>query len=83
MAESVDALVSNTSGAIRAGSTPALGTKKFLQVALFEAIAGFFIYITGKLLAKSLWLTCKSLGNKNKILSLHVKNESCRTTPNF
>ena len=26
MAESVDALVSNTSGAIRAGSTPALGT---------------------------------------------------------
>lgn len=30
MAESVDALVSNTSGAIRAGSTPALGTKKEL-----------------------------------------------------
>ncbi len=28
MAESVDALVSNTSGAIRAGSTPALGTQK-------------------------------------------------------
>ena len=28
VAESVDALVSNTSGAIRAGSTPALGTKK-------------------------------------------------------
>ena len=27
MAESVDALVSNTSGATRAGSTPALGTK--------------------------------------------------------
>ena len=27
MAESVDALVSNTSGAIRAGSTPAPGTK--------------------------------------------------------
>jgi hypothetical protein len=26
MAELVDALVSNTSGAIRAGSTPALGT---------------------------------------------------------
>ena len=26
MAESVDALVSNTSGANRAGSTPALGT---------------------------------------------------------
>ena len=30
MAESVDALVSNTSGATRAGSTPALGTKKHL-----------------------------------------------------
>ena len=28
MAESVDALVSNTSGATRAGSTPALGTNK-------------------------------------------------------
>ena len=28
MAESVDALVSNTSGATRAGSTPALGTKE-------------------------------------------------------
>ncbi len=28
MAESVDALVSNTSGAIRAGSTPALGTSR-------------------------------------------------------
>ena len=28
MAESVDALVSNTSGATRAGSTPALGTVK-------------------------------------------------------
>ena len=28
MAESVDALVSNTSGATRAGSTPALGTRQ-------------------------------------------------------
>ena len=28
MAESVDALVSNTNGAIRAGSIPALGTEK-------------------------------------------------------
>ena len=28
MAESVDALVSNTSGAIRAGSTPAQGTDR-------------------------------------------------------
>ena len=31
MAESVDALVSNTSGATRAGSTPALGTTRALQ----------------------------------------------------
>ena len=34
MAESVDALVSNTSGAIRAGSTPALGTFIHLKVML-------------------------------------------------
>ncbi len=32
MAESVDALVSNTSGAIRAGSIPALGTKTGWQI---------------------------------------------------
>ena len=31
MAESVDALVSNTSGATRAGSTPALGTSSTQQ----------------------------------------------------
>ena len=31
MAESVDALVSNTSGAIRAGSIPAPGTSKKTQ----------------------------------------------------
>ena len=34
MAESVDALVSNTSGAIRAGSIPAPGTQKGLSDAL-------------------------------------------------
>ena len=34
MAESVDALVSNTSGATRAGSTPALGTKKPLNLSI-------------------------------------------------
>ncbi len=33
MAESVDALVSNTSGAIRAGSTPAQGTEKRILTA--------------------------------------------------
>ena len=38
MAESVDALVSNTSGAIRAGSTPAQGTKK----EIFEMKISFF-----------------------------------------
>ena len=35
MAESVDALVSNTSGAIRAGSTPALGTRETLMIESF------------------------------------------------
>ena len=37
MAESVDALVSNTSGATRAGSTPALGTarEKLAMTSLF------------------------------------------------
>ena len=37
MAESVDALVSNTSGAIHPGSIPGLGTRscKFLLAALF------------------------------------------------
>ena len=34
MAESVDALVSNTSGAIRAGSIPAPGTSRRLSIAL-------------------------------------------------
>ena len=34
MAESVDALVSNTSGALRAGSIPAPGTSKRLSIAL-------------------------------------------------
>ena len=32
MAESVDALVSNTSGAIHPGSTPGLGTKNSLWI---------------------------------------------------
>ena len=40
MAELVDALVSNTSGAIRAGSIPALGTKIEQKPAII--IAGFF-----------------------------------------
>ena len=41
MAESVDALVSNTSGAIRAGSTPAQGTeKRILNARVLFSISG-------------------------------------------
>ena len=39
MAESVDALVSNTSGATRAGSTPALGTEQSALAADFRDVA--------------------------------------------
>ncbi len=39
MAESVDALVSNTSGAIRAGSTPALGTMRRARLFVFKHLA--------------------------------------------
>ena len=42
MAESVDALVSNTSGAIRAGSTPALGTYKFSNALQASTCRVFF-----------------------------------------
>ena len=42
MAESVDALVSNTSGATRAGSTPALGTEKGEKLA---SLLFLFIFI--------------------------------------
>ena len=44
MAESVDALVSNTSGATRAGSTPALGTEKEKDFCLSPF--SFFIYLS-------------------------------------
>ncbi len=45
MAESVDALVSNTSGATRAGSTPALGTENRIECADFQqVIAHSFIF---------------------------------------
>ena len=43
MAESVDALVSNTSGAIRAGSIPAPGTRKGLK----KILSPFFVYQQG------------------------------------
>ena len=44
MAESVDALVSNTSGAIRAGSTPALGTRE--KPSIENSIFGFSLLCT-------------------------------------
>ena len=45
MAESVDALVSNTSGATRAGSTPALGTSIFLQIPVNQVFTGIFAFL--------------------------------------
>ena len=42
MAESVDALVSNTSGATRAGSTPALGTDKNANDFISKSLAFLF-----------------------------------------
>ena len=42
MAESVDALVSNTSGATRAGSTPALGTGFKAKVLQTDILQHFF-----------------------------------------
>ncbi len=41
MAELVDALVSNTSGAIRAGSIPALGTKGKIKYLIVEYLIFF------------------------------------------
>ncbi len=43
MAESVDALVSNTSGAIRAGSTPAQGTEAKAKSWIINCLAFYFI----------------------------------------
>ncbi len=42
MAESVDALVSNTSGATRPGSTPGLGTKLESEFPANICLQGFF-----------------------------------------
>ena len=44
MAESVDALVSNTSGATRAGSTPALGTRLKQQSLVSQYLQGIFLF---------------------------------------
>ena len=45
MAELVDALVSNTSEAIRAGSTPALGTNKFCKYLIFNTCRVFVLFL--------------------------------------
>ena len=43
MAESVDALVSNTSGAIHPGSIPGLGTKQAAKRLMFNRFAFFVV----------------------------------------
>ena len=59
MAESVDALVSNTSGAIRAGSTPALGTFKNANRLIIKLLAFLFCsfwrapIVTGKQIGRA------------------------------
>ena len=66
MAESVDALVSNTSGATRAGSTPALGTRlqgkkgaaRFIFAALFVYGCNYFQKEERKHSLDSPFLTC-------------------------
>ena len=49
MAESVDALVSNTSGAIHPGSIPGLGTKQAAKRLMFNRFAFFFCQRIGNL----------------------------------
>ena len=53
MAESVDALVSNTSGATRAGSTPALGTNSNLETLVSQSLTGVFAFQASKKRAKT------------------------------
>ena len=53
MAESVDALVSNTSGSTRAGSTPALGTLNYSEGVANQVFATLFIFTASKKRAKS------------------------------
>ncbi len=49
MAESVDALVSNTSGATRAGSTPALGTANIKKCADYQLVTAHSFVFGGTL----------------------------------
>ncbi len=53
MAESVDALVSNTSGAIHPGSIPGLGTIVFSKVPVNQAFTGTFLFLGSKRVAKN------------------------------
>ena len=48
MAELVDALVSNTNGAIRAGSIPALGTTNYLESVVNQAFTTLFVFVASK-----------------------------------
>ena len=45
MAESVDALVSNTSGAIHPGSIPGLGTKLNYKTLVSQSLASVFCFL--------------------------------------
>ena len=48
MAESVDALVSNTSGAIHPGSIPGLGTTNYLESVVNQVFTTLFVFVTSK-----------------------------------
>ena len=50
VAELVDALVSNTNGAIRAGSSPALGTKPLSKRLFYVSLFHTFACVMKKLL---------------------------------
>ena len=70
MAESVDALVSNTSGATRAGSTPALGTlvhkDEEKQGAVTQIVMALFI------LSKVI-LGCQRVANYGKVANFCLR----------
>ena len=81
MAESVDALVSNTSGATRAGSTPALGTEteKVFQLSPFFINE---IRDTEKILYPLIYFTLTSLLLENYSLLFHpgsLADKYCET----
>ena len=88
MAESVDALVSNTSGAIRAGSTPALGTaSEMVRRSAFalRTEAAHISSFSPKPLAELLGTPegsgsakCVRFANGSALLSLLFPKTSCR-----